>query len=463
LPYCGGSDEQDTEGTTSSDGSADSNDSASETENKLPLENITVTKCDKVPTVAIVEWPEDLGDVDKKDITDAYVEFGLGDTFSLKAPVNVDADHMRTNLLGMKAGAMTYGIRSTVKVGDKTFTSDVVEFETGYTPTDFLQVTESYRHASLPVEEGYILTSTFANPSYVMIIDTEGDPVWWTKGLNADGSSSVGTSDTAMDWNGEYIYMIATNPDTVESPIRRVPLGCGEAVDFPAGRAHHSLKSVPEGGVVFVQRTEYEPGVDTCDAIVHLDEEGNLTEIFNWTEAFPFVNNCHTNFVGYEEDIDSFYMSSRNFDVAAMVTRDGELRWAIGRDDYQTAVTEDFEIGEVGDIIALHGLYAWNEGRSLLLFNNTSTSTSKIFEYKFNDDYTEAATEWSYERDGAGSREAGGVQRLPNGNTQITYSTDSTINQISPDGEVVHRVDFSTPVGYGNWMKTLYRTKSESK
>lgn len=454
APSCGDSEdpvENDSEGDTASTG-----DTASDTEEKHPLENIAITKSTAISTVAVVEWPEDLGDVQAEDIKEAYVEFGLGDTFSKKVSVDVTAERMRTLLLGMKANHRTYGIRSTVVAGDKTYTSDVTEFETGYAPSDFPRVTQAYRHESYEVADGYVLTTTFSNPVYAFIVDSEGSPVWWTKGVEAGDSSGVGSSEAVLDWDGKYVYIIATNPDTLVSPIRRVSMDGETVEDFDAGRAHHSLAAVPEGGVVFVQREEE----GSCDAIVHLTEDGGLAEIFNWKDSFEFRNECHTNFVGYEEVSDSFYISSRNYDIAAYVLRDTQadeqVVWAIGRDEYQTAVTEDFEMGNVGDITALHGLHAWNAGKTLLLFNNTTGNTSNIFEYEFNDDFSEAKTAWTFNKDGSGSTEAGGVQRLENGNTQITYSTDSVILQVAPDGTVVQRLEFGTPIGYSRWRESLY-------
>jgi hypothetical protein len=427
---------------------------------KHPLEAITVTQSPAVTTVAIVEWLGDLSGVDMASIQEAYVEYGLGDTLTMRAPVDLTQPGMRTLLLGMKAGAMTYSIRSTLVAGGETYTSPVVQFETGYAPSAMATAERTYIHASLPVEEGYLLTGTFSGETYALVVDAEGDVVWWTEGLSR-GQNNTGTSDFVMDWNGKYFYLVATNPENLESPIRRVSLDGQEVIDFPAGRAHHSLKPVPEGGVVFIQTTVDEAGEDTCDAVVHLDESGALTEVFNLSELLPVTTKCHVNFVGYDPAMDAFYVSSRNYDVAVFISRSKEIIWAIGRDDYETATSEDFEIGQVGDIVALHGLHIWNSGKNLLLFNNTSTSTSKIYGYEFDDTYQSASVFWSYERENAGSTELGGVQRLPGGNVQITYSIEGVVNQIAPSGDPVYRLDFSAPIGYGNWRQSLYGPPTE--
>ena len=415
-----------------------------------PLETIAIAPSETINTVAIVTWPDDLGEIKPEDIEAAYIEYGLGDDLDKTAPVNVTADNMRTVVLGMKAGALTYSIQSTVVVDGETYTSPVHTFETGYAPTGISECTEKYRHASLPIDEGYLLLGAMSG-SMVTIIDTDGDPVWWTEKVEGSVSESAGTSEMWMDWKGGYIYLMPTNPSWAETHIRRVSIDGMEIEDFDVGRGHHSLKPVPEGGVIFVQQTE-----DTCDAVMHLDEGGNITEVLKWTDFMPFTQQCHTNFVGYEASSDSIYLSSRDYDLAALVSRDGELQWAIGRDEYQTAETDDFEMGAPHDIIALHGLYVWNNGQNLLLFNNIGSDPAVIYEYAFDDARDKADTVLKYTREGAHSTQLGNAQRLPSGNTLIVYSVAGIINQIDPEGVVVHRLDFDVPVGYGYWRPTLY-------
>ena len=422
---------------------------------KAPLESIEVEASDRISTVAIVTWEEGLGDdIETSDIEEAYIEFGLDDSFGHRVGVNVEAEDMRTVLLGMKQGARSYKIRSTVKVDGKAYVSDVIDFETGYSPSDLLLPEESFRHPSLPVEDGYIITSTFTGGGYAFIVDTEGDIVWWYEAMEI---GDAGTSDVAMDWKGENLYFIPTNPSFSDSAfIRRVSIDGEEAEDIPAGRAHHSIDAVPEGGVVFMEGTD-----DYCDKVMYLDDDGKISELFSWRDVIDFPNHCHSNYVGYDASSDSFYISARNFDTAALVSRGGELKWAIGRDAYQTVETEDFEIGAEADIVALHGLHVWDSGQRLLLFNNRLESTSVIYEYELEkgaseEDIEKGELKMVFKEEGLGSKQAGGVQRLPAGNTQVTYSTDSAIVQFSKDGEIVHRLDMGTPVGYGNWRDSLY-------
>jgi hypothetical protein len=48
----------------------------------------------------------------------------------------------------------------------------------------------------------------------------------------------------------------------------------------------------------------------------------------------------------------------------------------------------------------------------------------------------------------------GDVQRLPGGNTLVTYTTDAKIVELDPSWNEVQT--FSARVGYASWRPTLY-------
>ncbi len=54
----------------------------------------------------------------------------------------------------------------------------------------------------------------------------------------------------------------------------------------------------------------------------------------------------------------------------------------------------------------------------------------------------------------APARTLGDVQRLPGGNTLVTYSTDGTIVELDSNWNEVQ--SFSSRFGYSNWRATLY-------
>ncbi len=57
--------------------------------------------------------------------------------------------------------------------------------------------------------------------------------------------------------------------------------------------------------------------------------------------------------------------------------------------------------------------------------------------------------------DNAGSSVLGDVQRLPNGNTLVTFSSKGLIQELDPTGKVIRTLT-TTAFGYADWRQTLY-------
>ena len=52
----------------------------------------------------------------------------------------------------------------------------------------------------------------------------------------------------------------------------------------------------------------------------------------------------------------------------------------------------------------------------------------------------------------------GSVERLPNGNTLITFSSLGQIDEVTPEGELVWRLraEMGSGFGYSSWRNNLY-------
>jgi hypothetical protein len=95
------------------------------------------------------------------------------------------------------------------------------------------------------------------------------------------------------------------------------------------------------------------------------------------------------------------------------------------------------------------------EDGTFVLFNNTYTETSHVIEFKLN--ITSSSLSATLVKDYAGnglSSTLGDVQRLPGGNTLVTYSSDAKIVELDSSWNVVQTL--TVRVGYSNWRPTLY-------
>ena len=90
-----------------------------------------------------------------------------------------------------------------------------------------------------------------------------------------------------------------------------------------------------------------------------------------------------------------------------------------------------------------------------MLFNNGYEHLAHILEFKLNATPTSFAAMLVKEYAGDHSSDTmGDVQRLPGGNTLVTYSTDGIIVELDPSWNEVQT--FSVRVGYSSWRPTLY-------
>jgi len=133
------------------------------------------------------------------------------------------------------------------------------------------------------------------------------------------------------------------------------------------------------------------------------------------------------------------------------VTRDGETVWVI------SGSTSDFT-GDGASWDTQHGLDILGVDR-LLIFNNASNqSKSNAIEIQLNLQSMTATKVWSFNDGQTYNQVMGDVQRLPNGNTLVAYSTRGLLLQVDADSEIVE--EWVWPIGgsfgYIEWRPDLY-------
>jgi hypothetical protein len=90
---------------------------------------------------------------------------------------------------------------------------------------------------------------------------------------------------------------------------------------------------------------------------------------------------------------------------------------------------------------------------SIIIYANrySDANTSAVVEYTMDGEQT-----FFYES-GDFSANLGDVQRLPGGNTLVTFSNDSLLHEVDPDGNLVLEIDGGgDAMGYSLWRETLY-------
>jgi len=399
----------------------------------------------KIPTVGVVEWslagaaPSSAKIVYKlKDAASSILNQGG------EAPVNLGRSNYRTLLLGLKQSKdYAFHIEAT-RNGQTCVSTDYALPTTGSftnSPSITVKVAQTNKR-----EPGFIVTSsgTFV-PGSAFIIDADGDVVWYTDG-------PLNPTRAQMDYEGENMWMVALNLDNTVGEMRYVSMDGEEEHDNVPGleNAHHDFTVMPGGKVAALAwRT---PGtIDPESDLVIRSQDGTVTKPFKIGSKLYQSDTYHANAIHYIPSDDSFTIADRNPSVFVKVSATGTLAWQLGGVCDQApagnkCVPQDWQI--------VHGHHLLDDG-TFLAFNNDYLVPSHVFEFKLN--VTPSSFAATLVKDYAGSSSSttmGDVQRLPGGNTLVTYATDAKIVELDTSWNVVQT--FSVRVGYASWRPTLY-------
>jgi hypothetical protein len=180
--------------------------------------------------------------------------------------------------------------------------------------------------------------------------------------------------------------------------------------------------------------------------------DGQVTTAFTIGSNIYLSDLFHANAVHYIPSDDSFTIADRDANVVVKVTSGGAPQWQLG------GVCDGAPTGahcSPQSWMVNHGHHLLDDG-TLLVFNNTNTyDAAHVLEFRLDD--TSSGLAATLDRDYTGTASSatlGDVQRLPGGNTLVTYSNDGTIVEVDSSWNVVQT--FTARVGYSNWRPTLY-------
>lgn len=399
----------------------------------------------KVNTVGVVTFTTD------QTVTSARIEFknmAGGDT--LVAPVDVNAADYRTLLLGMKPNA-TYSYKVIVN-DDPNCASAEGSLTTGMIPTSVAAITKSGSGAM----KGFYVVSVYAAGKPSLILDQDGDIVWYGGGV----TGNEGTSRSRMDYNGKYMWSIAANPFPNQGAIRRVSMdGEEDTTNLPGTELrHHDLTALPDGSMTFlVHLGATRP---SCSKIVELSPAGAVKEVVgDINEIYKQVNDCHPNSIHYHSGDDTYTLGDREASLFVKIKRDGELIWQLGGG---SPMGDSFAGAGTWNISHGHHLFEQAGKLHMLVFNNnagvggpTDPNGSKVLEFELDETAMTANKIWTLGVDG--TTVMGDVQRLPNDNTMVAMTTKGVIREVGPGDATVNEFTLrNTQIGYVDYRPTLY-------
>jgi hypothetical protein len=397
-----------------------------------------------MPTVGVVEWSWAGAPPTSARIVYQLVDAGSG-TLNAggEAPVALDQPSFRTLLLGLKQGR-DYSFRIEAVSGGSTCTS-----ERFLLPTTgrFATVPSVAVHVARPElrEPGFIVTSSGTSvPDAAYVIDADGEIVWYFAG-------PVNTSRALLDYEGKRLWMVALNVLNEGGEMRSVSLD-GEDVEFDVpglGAAHHDFTVLPGGRVAALVWSG--PGEDTESQLVIRSPDGTVTSPFTIGQSLYRSDTYHVNALHYLPFDDGFTLADRNPHVLMKVSATGTPLWQLGGDCSAApagaaCAEQDWEV--------VHGHHLLEDG-TFVLFDNGTTGPSHVQEFSLSEANGSFTPKLVHDYAGTeASNNLGDVQRLPGGNTLVTYSTDAKLVELGPDWNEVQT--FSVRAGYASWRSTLY-------
>jgi hypothetical protein len=404
----------------------------------------------RMATVGVVEWS-----LAGAAPSSAKIVYALKDAASSisnrggEAPVDLAKVNYRTLLLGLKQ-SKDYRFHVEARRDGQTCVSQEFVLPTtgSFASSPAVTVNVSQAGARQP---GFIVTSAGTSlPNSAFIIDADGDVVWY-----ADGP--VNTTRALMDYEGQNLWMLGLNLLNSGGEMRYLSMDGEQEQRDVAGLefAHHDFTVMPGGRVAALVWSA--PGVEIESDVVIRSPDGTVTSPFRVGNNLYLGDSFHTNAIHYLPVDGGFTIADRNPNVVVKVSATGTPEWQIGgacdgAPAGDRCLALDWEV--------VHGHHLLEDG-TLVVFNNTGTDTNHVFELELNATATSFAATLVKDYTGAGSSTIlGDVQRLPGGNTLVTYSSEGKIVELDSSWNEVQT--FSVRVGYSSWRPTLYGPPTRS-
>lgn len=390
-----------------------------------------------IPTVAVVTYTTDL-----TGVTGGQIDFGLPGGPMMTAPIDTTQATPKTLLLGMKGGkSYTYHITLKAPAGD--CTSQDFTFMTGAVPSSVPKPTVTIMNAAMH-DKGFIVASGGLMGTTTVIIDSDGDVVWWATGPAQNSRSH-------MSWDGSHMYMMSLNVQNSGSgKITYLGMdGSGSTDVTGVVASHHDMTAIPGG---FATPLWNKSGIDApCSLVEFANDTWKTTTVIADMSTVYNSSTFHTNAVHYYASDNTYTLGDRNPSLYVKVSRTGSLIWQFGGSSPKDA-SKNFS--GVTAWMVNHGHHLLADG-TFLFFNNNS---NEAWGYKLNTTSMTASKTFMYTASGATSMVLGDVQGLPNGNVLITFSNSAQIHEVTTSGTLVMKVstNANSGFGYSEFRESLY-------
>jgi hypothetical protein len=386
---------------------------------------------------------------------------------SSAVPATLNGSKFESTILGLKPDLSYRMYAVEVSEGIST-TSAGVAVHTGSSPTSLpnLSVTGEAQEAT-----SFLVTSTVSFPSLAVILDRDGDCVWWHQLSPPEGGDweTFYIPKAARTRDGRsVIYEAATGVENAsrERILVKVSMDGADVETLPIQDAHHDFVELPDGAIAVLMEDSrpVDQQMIEGDQIVEVDVDGNQTAVWSiWdhaefdpdSEYDPDTGWSHANAIQYDEEENAYYVSLRQFDAVYKIDRgSGDVLWIAG------GPQSDFSLAG-GDTALFERQHRFRvlEGGILIFDNRAPEAGSRAVEYALDEGAGSAELIWEHMTEPpVFTLGFGDVERLPGGNTLVDWSAQGQIDEVSPGGGLVWRLNASVGSGFGylEWFDSFH-------
>ncbi|MDP2315129.1 MAG: aryl-sulfate sulfotransferase [Pseudomonadota bacterium] len=423
---------------------------------------------DDIPTVAWVTWETDSPGT-------SWVEYGPTRDLGRSTVASPTETTEHAVLLAGMSARSTWYWRAVSEVAGERLESRLQELETGVAPRDLPSVTAGSYDARL-AQSGYTLTTSLGDPSWVIVFDTDGSPVWWEQ---APEESVIAQVRLSPDGTSVLYNVASLNFGIDIGVIRKVRLDGELLSETRTEWGHHDFVGLPEGGYAYIA-ADIRPWTDAegfprhvvGDAIVEVpegavDSSGSTTVWSTWdhfaVDVDPAVDNdfypqgldwTHSNSLKFEDG--AYALSVRKENAFVKIDRaSGETLWQIG------GVGADWTLTEGRAFVGQHSPELVGDDKFILFDNgdiDIEDAYSEAVEYTLDEAGRTYTRSWAYDyNQRISSYLLGDVERLDNGNTLIAWGSGGTITEVTPSGEMAFQVSLAigSAIGFTHHIDAL--------
>ncbi|MES2643628.1 MAG: aryl-sulfate sulfotransferase [Myxococcota bacterium] len=328
-------------------------------------------------------------------------------------------------------------------VPDLTYTADVPELAAG----------------------GFVLAGVISlDEGGVVALDHAGRPVWAHTRI-AESEGSVYRARMSLDGNAILYAGGASAADTYGLFVR-VPLDGSGVTTTPGLGTHTDFVELPSGGYAALgwELRDYDGRTIVGDTIVEVGLDGTSHVVWSafddfspnldhehphWYSADPDAEDwTHINGIAYDAAEDALYVTMTfNNSVARVDRGTGTLAWWLA-----DAAGDFTRVGD-GELVSQpHSVQRTPEG--LLVFNRGNPADADTCS-NATDIALDEALGTAEQLDVYTSERCllipflGSAQRLPGGNTLVSWTSAGQMDEVTPDGELAWRVNTSAGFAFG--------------